>query len=86
MTVRKDGLISEHRRRVSINEVWYPSISEAFRIVYGNGTKILSMETTSAAGGFGMGKVATLPNPHDSDGWLVFERNGPSAMVPDVQF
>ena len=55
MIVHKDGFISEYRRRMSINEV-YSSISEALRIVYGNETKALSMETTSAASGFEVGQ------------------------------
>ena len=67
MIVHKDGFISEYRKRMSINEV-YSSISEALRIVYGNETKTLSMETTSAASGFEVGEVAALPNLHDPEG------------------
>ena len=45
--------------------------------------RTLSAEETPAVGGLGVAGVVVPPDPHNSDSWLVFERNGASGAIPD---
>ena len=47
----------------------------------------LSIEAAPAISGLEvLGGVAVLPDPHNSDGRLVFERNSASGAIPDACF
>ena len=48
-------------------------------------TSDLVIEAMPTVRGLDVGGIAVLPDPYNSDGWLVSERNGASGAIPDAR-
>ena len=61
-------------------------MSENFPIAYLNQTERSSVAVTLEHVGVEAGGIPTPPDPHNSEGWVSFGRNGRSTTNPDVRF